>query len=953
MRLFFILLLLLSNVLFAQKYFYNHYTIDDGLPNNTIYDIKESPSGIITLGTDNGISFFNGVNFENLNTNDGLGNPFVIGIQYNKEGDLYVGNYNGKFQIYKNGKFHTTSIPCSTINEVYVKDKFVIINQNTGNYIKAINKVITSLSYDYYTTNTHKHTKTDVVFNKVTIDKYKKSKIFYYTHLKKNIPIFSIGYESFWVDSKIHHSQYPITIPEEIEEVFIIKKRQLDWVLFTENYLYIVDFNSKIKQKVKLPFPLYNGINRFCAEIDKNNTIWLNLQKRGLFILDENKWRNIEHFINLKPNQNINKLFKDSKGRMWIATHENGLFCIPDTNVLHYFTPSNQDFFNSFLEYNNQLFACNRYELYKINNFDLALQKLPYQNEFSIGYINKTPYFLGINPEYHDRVIFENIKAVKQRNVCYISEIEILYYSKQELFYTKNKLQSQIAAYNSAQRFYKIKYYFNQILVNNGSEIYSARIRKDTLQYYKPIYKSNGFISDFIYKNDTLLVAENNKLLFIKNKVVKTVDQVNNVTFDNINKIINNENGIWLATKKGLFSLENNWVLNKYNYLSDNDVQDIYFKDNYLFVATTNGLNRIPISALQTPTLQPQIAITKYKLDKWFKIYNGKINLESNQEYLTLPVEVINYLSPKNQIVEYKIDKSNWVTLKNYSIDLFKIPYGKTTLEYRIKDANSGWNSKVISIYRAYPFYLQTGFFIVSGIIVILLLYILFQYKAHKIREENEKEIAQNTRIMELRQSALSAQMNPHFIFNSLNAIQYFVNSNQKEKSSEYLAKLSRLVRLFLYHASETFITLSEEIKRLELYISLEQLRFDNFECNLEIRNIQDTEKILIPNMIVQPFIENAILHGVSHLTTRDGRIGLYFKLTNQILNIVIEDNGFGINNSTQQSSHISKGLKIIEERLQIMQKNEPLKQFSIHYEIPFPENERKGHRVIIRLTID
>jgi len=957
-------LLFVSYSFYGQKYFYNHYTIDDGLPINQVYDISESPTGIITFGTDNGISFFDGIQFHNLTTKNGLNKPYVISAKYYKNNELLIGNYNGLFQIYNKGKFYTTKIPCNTVYEVFLKDKSVIICQNTSNIFKETKETILSYFYDYYQKNTPK--KHYDLYSNFALNELKKNKTYNEKLIRQNIPIFSIGIESYWVDSKIHHPLYPITIPAEINGVYMIKKRQNDWVLFSENDLYIVGFDSKIIQKIKLPFSLFLESNRFCAEIDKNDKIWLNLQKRGLFILDQDRWHNVEHFIDLKPNQNINKLFKDSKGRMWIATHENGVYCIPNTDVIHYYSSNYENYFNSFFVNNNQVFTGNRYGMAKVHATHLEAIPLPKSNEFKLGYFENHPTLLGFQPNYHRKKVYENSLAIQYRDYCKLSENEYLFYSKQELFHEKNLVKKFVSPEKEGQNYYyNIINHKNQLIVNTGNEIFSVRLienpiyhnkilyKHKKLQRIKTIYQSKGFVPNIVFKNDTLLLSENNALVYFKDKVLKKINQINGYSFENINKIILHKNQIWLATVNGLIRVDKPFIINKYNYLTSNDVQDICFFEDNIYVATTNGLNKIPLHVLAQKIEAPKMELSKYKSTVWNNIKNNKISLESDQNYLSIPIEIVNFLSPRNQIIEYRINQSNWTPIVNNSIDLLQISYGKTSIECRIKDVNSEWNTKKIELYKAYPIYLQTWFIVLFIVFILLLLYLFFQYKTKKLNIEKEKEIAQTTRIIELRQSALSAQMNPHFVFNSLNAIQYFVNSNQKEKSSEYLAKLSRLVRLFLHHASESFISLAEEVKRLQLYVNLEQLRFDNFECAFEIKNIEKPETILIPNMIVQPFIENAILHGVSHLATKDGRIKVLFELQNQLLTIIIEDNGFGIKNTTEQSSHISKGLQIIEERLQIMQTNNPNKTFSLHYEVPFPENERKGHRVVIQLTID
>lgn len=961
MKNFFLLLLLFTCPIFGQKYFYQHYTVDDGLPSNQIYDISESPDGIITLGTDNGISFFNGVKFHNLNTINGLSKPYIIAAKYNQKGELLIGNYKGLFQTYKKGKIYTSKIPCETVDDIFQVKDLTIIKSYAGNFVKELNTNTLTISYKTYRKN--KFEKEVVIntndFKKYINNTYSKDK------LSSKIPVFSIANESFLVDTKIHHPTHPITLPKEIPLVLMIKKRQNDWVLFSENHVYFVGFDSQIKKIVPLPFRLVDGQNRFVAEIDKTDRVWLNLQKKGLFILENNQWLSIESYIDLKTNQNINKLFKDSKGRMWIATHENGLYCIPNTDVIHYYTNNFENFFNSFFVYNQKLYTGNRYELLQVNNTGLAKIPLPKTGEFKLGYFENQSAIMGFQLNYQHKKIYENVVAIQTKDYCKISENEYLFNAKHELHYEKNKIRNYVIPIKPGQVLYNIINHNNQLIVNDGNEVFIAKL-KDTivsqnkilyeykkLKHIKTIYKSKGFLSNIVFKNDTLLLAENNTLVYFKDKVLKKITHLNGYAFDNINKIILHQNQVWLAAVKGLISVDKPFVINKYNYLTNSEIQDICFFENNLFVATTNGLNKLPLGLLQQKSEIPKIEATQFKATQWHRIENKTIDLASDENYLSIPLEIVNYLSPRNQINEYKINNSNWLPIVNNSIDLFQIPYGKSILEYRVKDVNSDWNYQKITVYKAYPFYLQTWFILGSIGLILLVLFLFYQYKTKKLTAKKEKEIAQTTKVMELRQSALSAQMNPHFVFNSLNAIQYFVNSNQKEKSSEYLAKLSRLVRLFLLHASEPYISLQEEMKRLQLYVNLEQLRFDNFECQFNVANNVAVETLLIPNMIVQPFIENAILHGVSHLATKDGKIDVRIEKNKNLLTISIEDNGYGLKTNLDKTSHISKGLNIIEERIQIMQENNPKKTFSIHYQVPFPEIERKGHRVVIQLTVD
>jgi LytS/YehU family sensor histidine kinase len=181
--------------------------------------------------------------------------------------------------------------------------------------------------------------------------------------------------------------------------------------------------------------------------------------------------------------------------------------------------------------------------------------------------------------------------------------------------------------------------------------------------------------------------------------------------------------------------------------------------------------------------------------------------------------------------------------------------------------------------------------------------------------------------IFELEQKALRLQMNPHFIFNSLNAIQNFVLSNDTDKAVNYLAKFSHLMRMILANSTASHIPLKDELKALTYYMDLERLRFDNkFKYEIQVDPSIDEEFIEIPPMLFQPYVENAIIHGLVN-SPREGKLDIKLQLSDKgILHCVIEDNGIGREKAMEirASSGIKrqpKGMVITQERLQILNK--------------------------------
>lgn len=930
----FSLFLLIHSVLNAQiQYKFNHFTTDDGLPTNSIYSISEDKNGNLVLGTDNGLTFFDGNDFKTLNIKDGLINPYIVAVTKDEKGVLWFINYGGKLQKLVNNKIITISFLTEQANS--------ILNSNSKIFVFTMQNRDLNKSY-YYQEIDKKNWR---IFKPKKSNKSTKYVLPFYCQNNKEILINN--------DSLIFNN-LKIAIPKEISLLHKVIFRKKNVCLLDENYLFILDFNGSILNKIKLPNSLSeNPVYKNDFIIDKQENCWLNIQNKGLFILKSNNWIAVNENLGLNSADNINFIYSDLHGKIWVATNEKGLFCIPNSDIQFVKFPNENNYFNGFAYSLDKkaLFFSSKFNLFsldKTNNIKLLKRS---KDEIKIDNYNSIPVFYSVipNPSNWDKKL--QMLVVQGRSlVKYESSISyalagrnfLHYYNNRTYFRPLSRFQEKIRSVI----LYKNEYYFN------NSEKINIRTFDEKGIYLKRELKLKikGFIQDFAFIKDTMWIATEGKVYKSFNeKIVDSISTINSIQVENINRIKAINKDVYLWNMNGLFILSayGNKVLNKYNFLPSNDVYNVTRFNNQLLVATKDGLAKIADNLIFKTAKTPKMDL----------VYNNeisnKINAPSKQELIKIELRIQNFNAVKNQIIQYKIDDLNWVTTQNKFLNFQSLAYGNHTVFVRVKDVNSNWVIKSISIQKAYPFYLKWWFFLLANSLILGIVYLIYQHQIKKIKTKKQLEIDTNNRVAELRQSALSAMMNPHFVFNSLNAIQYFVNSNQKEKSSEHLGKLSRLVRLFLSQAAEPFISLKDEINRLKLYVELEQIRFENFQFDVNIDFNSYKKHIKIPNMIVQPFIENAILHGVSHLKENDGKIDLNFHLKNDILTIEVIDNGFGIDaDKLKIDTHISKGISIITERIEILQQSYPKKIFSITQGCAFQDAIRKGHQVIIVITI-
>ncbi|CAN5421592.1 hypothetical protein BH20BAC1_BH20BAC1_07530 [soil metagenome] len=224
--------------------------------------------------------------------------------------------------------------------------------------------------------------------------------------------------------------------------------------------------------------------------------------------------------------------------------------------------------------------------------------------------------------------------------------------------------------------------------------------------------------------------------------------------------------------------------------------------------------------------------------------------------------------------------------------------------------------------------------------------------------ESEKKQGAFQQQVTELEMQALRAQMNPHFIFNSLNSINKFILQNDKLQASEYLTKFSRLVRLILQNSQVPLITMESELEALKLYLELEALRFDNqFNCEIYVNDDVDTGILKVPPLIIQPYAENAIWHGLMHKEDKGHlEISLY-QQDDHILCCKITDDGIGRKkarelNSKSAATHKSMGMRISADRIAILQQNKQLDTTINISDLVLPDGTAGGTEVLLKLPV-
>ncbi len=426
----------------------------------------------------------------------------------------------------------------------------------------------------------------------------------------------------------------------------------------------------------------------------------------------------------------------------------------------------------------------------------------------------------------------------------------------------------------------------------------------------------------------------------------------NNVVYD----ILEDKKGnLWLSTNYGL-SRFNKKTETFVNFDVNDGIQSHEFNlgaaclssDGEMFFGGMKGFNRFYPDKIRTNPNIPPVAVTA------FKIYNetqprdyedgDTIFLSYRDNFFSFEFSALDYTNPSKNQYEYMLEKVDKEWIRTNAERRYAEYTGLAPGNYIfiVKGSNNDgiWNEEGFSLTVIIkPPWWASNYFRIPFILLLAGIIWLFIYnRIRRIRKKHtlqKKMLDFEKQLFDIEQKALRLQMNPHFIFNSLNSIQSFVIANDTDKAISYLAKFAQLMRLIMANSRESYVPLKDEIRALTYYMEIERLRFnEKFDFNIKLDPGIDEDFIAIPPMIIQPYVENSILHGIVSKRGK-GHILLEITRKDDTMYCIVEDDGIGREKAQEirDNSGItrkSRGMMITRERLELLEKQNN-KQFSVH----------------------
>ena len=438
---------------------------------------------------------------------------------------------------------------------------------------------------------------------------------------------------------------------------------------------------------------------------------------------------------------------------------------------------------------------------------------------------------------------------------------------------------------------------------------------------------------------------------------------------------------IWVNYKNGNIRVNIKTLAVHFFTQADGYIWSGYFSKKYLL---NNGQFLMPdgqiidLADIPKNNFQPSSFITGVSInnkplltDSAFP-FKKNIVLNHSENFISIDYSCDNYVNEQKNAYEYKLSgiDTGWIKAGSRT-SAYYTNLAAGTFQFAVRAANNdGIKGRQMHLltFNILPAWYQTWWFKTLAILVALTIIYLFynqrinQLKANALAQKSEAALKQlktefEKQIAETEMIALRAQMNPHFIFNVLNSINKYILENDSTKASYYLTQFSRLIRQVLENSKSSKVTLEADLQALQLYINMEKLRFEErFTCNIEIDKNIDQQFIQVPPLLIQPYAENAIWHGLMQKETPGHLDITVFQPSESSLRIIIKDNGIGRKKamslqSKSATKHKSYGMQITKDRIDIVNKIFMI-QATVEYEDLYENGEPAGTSVTLIIPV-
>ena len=928
---------------------FRQYSTDTGLSSSEIYDILQDREGYVWISSDNGVSRFDGYGFRNYSVKDGLLENVIFRMQLDTAGRVWMQAMGGNL-YYLEGD---TILPYWN-NPVLKQFKggsdvypgFIVEGAGETVHAAAWGYGILSISRDG-TVKTYSHEEPEYfqVFEKngraiLSANLIKNELESFKLHQGKSrdknysIPVYFYVPGAVWSFPEKFYSK----IGRQFE-AFLLAPGQY-FLKIADEVWYVK--NGKVHWQHHFPQVIDH------AALMTNGQLWLGLYgQQGLKI-----YPSIDAFGKAEantwlPGESVSYFMEDREGGIWIGTNKNGVFYtpadalqvydkesgLPDENVTALSIKNDRELFVGLgngniwqLDWQHEHWK----QLPPILPAHESVRDLRYDRQNSrLWAVNSVLYFfqndrwLRKDVEYQGRLLSFGNRITQSPNGTDLWVCGHIGFMSLE---GANSAHGNIQI-GYDQRTYAVQEDFaGRVWVGRPNGLFEWRA--GALHECQNLHRAFSLrVEDIALMPDSSLAVatKGGGIVFWKGAQFEQVTTNQGLCADMLECLhVDAQGVVWAGTLNGLNRISGSWGKRQVEQITvshglpSNEINRVRTVGETVWVATSKGLVRF--SSKKYNPFSPKPILESVLANNRAIDLSQTLRLRPNQNNLSVNFLALNYKMNGQIRYRYRMDGGLWTQTPNRAVNYAELPPGKRLFEVQAQNEDGVWSESTALNLVIEPPWWATWWARTGAILAaFLLVFGLYKYRTGQLKKENKTQ----RQMAELERAALQAQMNPHFIFNCLNSIQNFILQNEKQAAIQYLGRFASLIRSMLNASVSGKIMLEEEVQLLNNYLELEKLRFkDRFSFTVEIAEDLDRFETMIPPLLLQPYVENAVLHGISGRAS-GGKVAVLFLKKANWLVVRIQDNGAGFNPANTQENnpktHKSFGMTITKNRLELL----------------------------------
>ncbi|MEM7104680.1 MAG: two-component regulator propeller domain-containing protein [Bacteroidota bacterium] len=960
---------------FAQKPGFIHLTDSEGLLSMTVYDMLQDEEGFLWIGTENGLSKYDGENFTHFNS-PSFKDSEVLQLYLSQDSTIWFWNFSGQLFYLDKSESVIEFNPGGYLDTIKVRQ--FRVDKGGKYWIGAsthgiLNFDPSSNSWGTLNPELESHPLIRPYFSKIIEPNYYSPFPLSTSMLEviddKIVFGFSLGHLFYYENNRLKEINQNISFLNQFTSKVPLFTKSKSGNLIVNYDLEVLEFNlsdsSLAFNQKSLQIP--EGVNINVIEQDHSGNFWV-CTRRGVFVFDHKfsplSLRSGNHLF---KEYFINGMFQDREGNRWIYTTGLGIFMLPNLGTTVWNTQNGglpSDKVKALLKTEDErIFVGTSSNEVMVFTQDLSSKSIVLKDGNEVNTFIEGPdnnilivsdfgICSSLNPQNQIRA---NIKFVspKDDSSFYFSFYTSVIKSSFQKTFNLFDLQKRGAKYKNIHEFHRFVYgeYDRQILLSGTSTTMVDQVDSNQLwlgnnwglfcfandsleKFHSPQFDFKYSVSALAQTADsTIWVGTSSNGLFgIKdNQVQFHITEQNGLPSNAVKALHADDFGqLWAGTNRGITNVGLDGVaknvIDIYDGLPSNEIYTLLrVSEDLLFAGTNKGLVGLDINnASYANTSTPEVYFTKVSINLNETAIANHYSLPYHKNNISISFQGIGFKRLGNFKYQYRLKniQEDWIISDQKTVRYPALTPGKYEFEVWALNENgqTGNSPSTISFFIRKPWWgtwiARIGFTVFTLSIVMAII----KNRTDRIRLK-EQMIRQHD---QLRSQALQAQMNPHFVFNALNSILHFITQGNIKTSAEYLGLFAKVIRDVFEHSKLEEVMLEDEIELLNVYLELEKLRFQD-KVNIKV-NVDESllnANILIPPLVVQPTVENAFRHGLMH-KKQGGKLEISVAQYNSAIHFIISDNGVGREkakelNEWRPESYNSSGIKTTEERLRLL----------------------------------